>query len=124
MEDAARVGHRELALTRDAVPQRLARDIGHDVIEQVVVRARGEDRENVGMLQVRGELDLLLESGGADFARELGWEQLDHDLTVERCLVRQEQAAHPAPAQLLLDPVRVAERGLEAGEEVGHGRLR
>ena len=124
VQDPHRVGDGQPAFARQPVPQRLPRHERHDVEQQVVSRAGRQDGEDVGMLQVRGELDLLLEPRGAHFARELGWEQLDDNLAVQRRLGREEQATHAAAAQLLLDPVRVAERGLEASQQVTHRPLR
>ena len=50
--------------SRDAMTQRLTRDIRHDVVQQTLASARGEDGQDMGMLQSRGELHLLLESRG------------------------------------------------------------
>jgi len=61
------------------------------------------------MLQVGGELDLLPEARLAHFAGQFGREQLDDDLAVQRRLGREEHAAHPTAAELLLDVVGIAE---------------
>ena len=76
------------------------------------------------MLQVGGELDLLLEPRGADFTRELRGKQLDHHRPVERSLGGEKQAAHPAATQLLFDPVGVTDRTLQASQQVAHECLR
>ena len=70
-----------------------------------------------GMLQLRRDLDLLLESGRAHLARQLGRQHLDHHLPVQRSLRRDEQPAHPAPTQLTLEHVHVAERRLKLCRE-------
>ena len=71
------------------------------------------------MLQLGGELDLAPEPIHAHAGGELGEQHLDDDPAAERGLVRQEDARHAAPAQLALEPVGVAERGLKLIEKVG-----
>src|SRR5207247_8876510 len=69
---------------------------------------------------VGSELDLMVEHGGADLARELRRQEFDHYLTVHRCLSREEQAADAATDELLLDTVGVAEGGLQASQKGAH----
>ena len=64
--DLQRVLHRELGLARQAVPQRLALDVGHDVVEEAVGLARVVQRQDVGMAQVGRDLDLAQEPLGAE----------------------------------------------------------
>ena len=71
------------------------------------------------MLQARGELDLAPESLLAHRRRELGREHFHDDEAVERDLARDEHARHPAPAELVLEGVRIAERALELRPEIG-----
>src|SRR5688572_26985819 len=73
----------ELSLAVHAMAQRLTRGERHDVVQQAVASAGREDGQDVGMLQSRGELHLLLETGGTDFARQLRREHLDDDLPVQ-----------------------------------------
>jgi len=112
VQDPHGVRDRELALARQPVSERLARDKRHHIEEEVVLRAGGENREDVRVLQVGGDFDFLPEPRGADLAREFGREQLDHDLAVERRLSREEETTHPAAAELALDVVGVPEGGL------------
>lgn len=46
---------------------------------------------------------------GADVARQLRRQELDHHLPMQRSLGGEEQAAHAATTELLLDAVGVAE---------------
>ena len=78
VQDAHRVRHRELPFARQSVAQGLPGNEGHHVEEQIALRPGAEHREDVGVLQVGGELDLLLEARLAHLARELGRQQLDH----------------------------------------------
>ena len=74
------------------------------------------------MLQPGGELDLALEPLDVDSGAGLGRQHLDDDLPAQPGLLGQEDAAHAAAAQLLDDAVGVAEGGLEALLEIGHGQ--
>ena len=76
------------------------------------------------VLQPGGELDLALEPLDVDRGAELGRQHLDDDLAAEPGLLGEEDAAHAAAAQLPQDAVGVAEGGLEALLEVGHGPKR
>ena len=52
----------------EPLPQRLARDVRHDVVEEVSARAGREDRENVRVLETGGELYLALKARCAHLA--------------------------------------------------------
>ena len=100
--------------------QRLARDERHNIEEEVVLRAGGEDWEDVRVLQVGSDSDFLPEARSTDLAREFGREQFYDDLPVERRLSREEETTHAAAAELALDVVGVAEDTLQASLEIGH----
>ena len=51
-------------------------------------------------------------------AADLGREHLDDDLPAEPRLLGEEDAAHPAAAELALDAVGVADHRLQAGREL------
>ena len=72
------------------------------------------------MLEPRGEPHFTLEPLGAERGGELRVEHLERDGAVVAEVLRQIDGGHPAAAQLPLQPVAVAERGLEGGPEVGH----
>ena len=116
-ENPHRVAHGKLSRRLEPVAQRLAAHVRHHVPEQSVAGARRQNRHDVRMLQLRRDLDLLLEARRAHLARQLGRQHLDDDLPVQRSLRRDEQPAHPAAAQLTLEHVRVAERRLELCRE-------
>ena len=113
--DPHRVGHGELLLPVEPAPERLALDEGHDVEEEAVGLARVEQREDVRVLQVGGELDLGQEPLGADDGGELGPEQLEGDLPVVPEVLGQEDRGHAAGADLALDPVAVGRAPPGAG---------
>ena len=115
------VGHRQRALARDARPQRLAGDVRHRVVQRAVGRPRREDRHDMRVLHPRDELDLAPEAIGTHPDRRFAREHLDHDVAVERQIVRHEHARHPTAAELALDAVAVTERTLEGRRErIGH----
>ncbi len=73
------VGDGELLLAVQPVAQRLALDEGHDVEQVAVGLARVEERQDVRVLEIGGELDLGQEALGADHGGELGPEDLQRD---------------------------------------------
>ena len=124
-QELGRLGHRQLALARELGTQRFAGDERHDVVEQVAGgRAGGEQRHDVRVLEPRGELDLALEALDVDGGAGLRRQHLDDDLPAQPGLLGKEDAAHAAAAQLPEEAVGVAEGGLEALLEVGHGPKR
>ena len=66
-----RVVQRQLALTLEPMTQRLALDVGHDVVKEPTGLTGVEQGQDVGMLQAGGELDLAQESFGAEHSAEL-----------------------------------------------------
>ena len=105
--------------------QRLAFDEGHDEVRRlaagaVVDGAGVEDREDVGMLEPRGELDLAEEPRDARRARSSsGRTTLMATRAAVAQVPRQIDRRHPAGADLALEGVAVAER-----EPSGAGRCR
>ena len=68
--------------------------------------------------------DLALEPLGAEPLREVGREHFHDDLALEPLLVGDEDAAHPAAAELALEAVGVAERFLELRQQrTAHRRV-
>lgn len=65
------------------------------------------------VLQLGRELNFATKALIADFRRDLGVQHFYHYRPLERVVLRDEDAAHPAAAQLALDCVLLAERGFE-----------
>ena len=61
-QDPQRILHRERALALETVAQRLARDVGHDVVHERAAGARGDDRQDVRVHEHRDHLDLARRS--------------------------------------------------------------
>ena len=74
----------------------LALDEGHDVEQEAVGLARVEQRQDVGMLEIGGDLDLGQEALGADDGGELGAEHLDRDVAVVAQVVGEVDRRHAA----------------------------
>ena len=119
--DLERLLDREIALPAEPLPERLARDIRHDVPGEPVSlpvfdEARVEHRHDVRMLQGGGEADLAEETVDPDGAGELGAEHLDGDRPLVPEIARQPDRGHPAPAQLALDGVASGQGGIQTLE--------
>ena len=119
--DLDRVVEGKLLLPVQAVPQGLALDERHDVVEDAVRLARVVQAEDVGVLQVGGDPDLAEEAVGADGGGELGPQDLDRDLAAVRAdPVARIDRGHAAFADQSLDLVSVAERGAKLFQDVCH----
>jgi hypothetical protein len=116
-----RLGRRQPPRLGEPVAQGAAVDERHRVVEQPAGLAGGQERHDVRVLQRGGELDLAPEAVGAHRRRELGRQHLDHHAAAEGDLGGEVDAAHPAAAELALDPVRGGEGAGEHGEVGGTG---
>ena len=110
----------EFAVPRQPRAQRLALHERHRVVEQVARLAGRMHGHDVRMLQRCDELNLAAEAVDVHRCRHFRRQHLDHDLTAERRFLRHEHVRHPAAAKLALDPIAVAERGLQPFGEVLH----
>jgi hypothetical protein len=114
------VGHRQLLLPIEALPERLALDERHHVEQEAVGLARVEQGQDVRVLQVGGELDLGQEALGPDHGCELGAQELQGDPAIVAEIMCQVDGGHAAGADLALDAVAVGQRGLQTAERLGH----
>src|SRR3970040_1019661 len=65
-----------------ALPQRLTLHVRHHIVEQAAGLSRVEQRQDVRMLELGGDLDLTQEPRAADRRAEILLQHLDRDLTV------------------------------------------
>ena len=105
--DAESVLHWELTFAPQSVPQRLALDIGHGEPQATRGFARVVDREDVRVLEARGELDLVLETLRAERLRELGVEDLEGNEAVVLEIVGQVDRGHASAAEFPVEHVAV-----------------
>ena len=107
------VGQRKLAHAGQPCAQRLAVDERHGVVGETVGLPGGQQRHDVRVLQPSRHGDLPPKALDGDGVRELRGEHLHHDRTPERLLDGDEDARHASAAELALERVIGAERGLE-----------
>jgi hypothetical protein len=118
--DGQGVGEWELPLALEPLPEGVALHVGHDIEEEVAGAAGIVDREDVGVVEARGELDLAEEPLGADRSREIGTEDLEGDLAVVAEILGQEHDGHAALAELALEVVAAGQTGFELVQECVH----
>jgi hypothetical protein len=119
--DPDRLLDAQLGFPVELAPEGLPLDVRHHVEEETVGAAGIEQRQDVGVLQRCGGLDLHHEPLGPEHRRQLGLEHLERHLPVVLQVLRQVDGGHAALAQLPLDPVAVGQGGGEAGQGC-HGR--
>ena len=90
-------------------PQRLAFDVGHDVIELPVDLTRVVQWQDVRVCKPRSNLDLPQETLVPDRCGHLGVEGFDRDLAAVLQVVGQVDDGHASAAKLAPDPVTVGE---------------
>jgi hypothetical protein len=112
--------HGELLLPLEALAQRFACDMRHGVVDEAAGLAGVEERQDVGVLQVRGDPDLAQKPLDAEQGRQFGFQDLERDETVVLQVARDVHRRHPADASFALDRVLLGEGGGELREKVGH----
>jgi hypothetical protein len=123
-QDPDRIDHRQLAVPQQPVAQRFAGHVRHGEPGEPAGVAGGEERDDVRMAELGGELDLSAEPVHAHARGQLGEEHLHHDLAAERGLEGQEDPAHSPAPQLALEPVGLAQGLLQLVPEVrDHARI-
>ncbi len=96
-------------MTRESSAQRFALDEWHREVRKALGLPCGQQRYDVRVLEASRERNLASETLDAHHRGRLGRQHLDDDATVERHLLREEDARHPATAQLARNRVRDAE---------------
>ena len=114
------VGHRELFLPGEPVAHRFPLHVWHDIEEKAVGLPAVEEREDVGMLEVGGGLDLAQEPLGADDRGQLGPQHLDRDLAVVPEVLGEIDGGHPPLPDLFEESVAAGQGFRETGQGVGH----
>jgi hypothetical protein len=120
-QDLGRLRDGQLSFPRQLGPERLARDVRHDVVQQIARSGGGEQRDDVRVLQSGGELDLPLEPLDIDRGTHVGREQLDDHLASQPGFLGEEDTAHPSAAQFFQDAVGITQSGLQPGLETDGG---
>jgi hypothetical protein len=95
---------------------RLALQVGHDVV-QLAVRVAGiEERQNVRVLQACRGLDLDHKPLGAEHGGELRFQNFDGDLAIVLDIVRDIHGRHSACAELSLEAVAIGKGAAQSVE--------
>ena len=105
VEDLERVVDRQPDLAVESVSQGLAIDARHHVVQQAIRFARVVQRENVGMLQMGGDVDLLEEPFGPERRRQVGAKQLEGHQPPMLEVLGEVDCGHPAAPELAVDGV-------------------
>ena len=113
----------ELFLAGEPVTEGLALDEGHDVEELAIGAAAVEQREDVGVLEIGGELDFLEEALGANDGRQFRVDDLDRDLAAMADILGEVDGGHAARPEFAFDAVAIAQGGRERGDGVGQTEL-
>ena len=116
--------HRQLLFPLQALAQRLSLDVGHDVIQQLTGGAGIVQREDVGMVQLRGDLDLAQEPLRAQGRGDLLAQHLDGDGAVMAPVTGEKHDSHPSAPELALERVAVRQGGPEALLKIAHARAK
>src|SRR4051794_22970605 len=121
--DPERVADGELLLPGDAIAQGLAFDERHHVKQIRFRLARVEQRKDVRVLQIGGQLDLGQESLGTDHGGKLRTKHLERNLSVVPEVGRQVDGRHTAGADFSVQTIAFSQSGLEPAEQFGHMSL-
>src|SRR5439155_4188030 len=120
--DVQRVFERQPPLPYQAMPQRFSLDVRHHVVEQPVYLPGGKDRHDVGMAEVRGDVDFANEPLTQETRGHLRIEHFDRDAAMRMLLHRQEHPGHAAGADLAFDVVTGGQALAQGVEHVQHAR--
>lgn len=109
---------RERAVPIQPFPHRGARDVRHgEVANRAAIRERDRGRvmdgENVAMGEPAGHRDFSREAPNPHGAGQLGPEHLERNRAVMLDVLGEIDRGHPAPAQLALELIAIAEGGLK-----------
>jgi hypothetical protein len=109
---------RELAAPGEASAKALAFHEWHRIVEEPGGLTRRVQRHDVRVLEPGGEPDLLAEAVDRDRVAQLRGEDLEDDGAVECSFGGDEDTRHAPAAELSLDGVQIAHRGLELRAQV------
>jgi hypothetical protein len=98
-----------MPLRLEPVTQALPFDERHHIVQHPGRLSGVEQRENVGVGQLGGDLDLLQEALRSQRRRQVVAEDLDGDLAVVLEIARQIHGGHAAAADFSVDGVAVGE---------------
>jgi hypothetical protein len=107
--DSHGVFDRELTLALELCPQGFSLHERHHVVEPPLDGPGVDEAEDVGVMQIRGDLDLLEEPLTAYDRGQLGPEDLDRNATIVTQVLGLVDRGHPSLAHGIPDAVAVRE---------------
>ena len=114
----ARLVQRDIPLTSQTLSECCALDVGHHVVEEPVCLTGVMERQDVGVREPGGDLDLLEEALRTDGMRQFRLEHLHGYRAPVSQVPGEVHRRHPAAAELTLETVTVGERSLKLRLEV------
>src|SRR5438445_13269070 len=99
----------------EPIPDRLALDVRHDVVEEAIGLTRVVERQDVGMIEAGGGFDLAQKPFRPERGREIRPQHLDRDTATLPQVFDEVARRHPTPPELTLYRVPPGEGGLKAG---------
>ncbi len=115
---------RQLLLPIESLTQRLALDVGHDIIEEIASLAGVVQWDDVRMVEPCRDLDLAEKPLGSQGGGQFGMQNLESDEPVVLDIPGQEDGRHAAATELPLERVAVLESSNESRGRERHGRDR
>ena len=109
LEQPDRLGHRQLALAREPLPQRLALDVGHDVVEAAAASPESCTGRMWGCWSWAAKRISRSNRSGPSEAASSRMEDLQRDAAVMLDVVRGVDRRHAAAPELALEHVPVAQ---------------
>ena len=107
----------------EGTPERLPVDVRHGEPQQAVIIPGGQQWHDMGMLELRRQLNFAAEALHIDAGCQLGGEHFHHHAALEGALRGHEDARHASPTELALDQELAVKGALESILEVAHGLL-
>jgi hypothetical protein len=104
------VANGEQLLAVEALPERLAFDERHDVIEETIDLTRREYGNDVRMNELRGDVDFAKKTVYPDDGGNGGIEHFDRNIPARMALLSEEHLRHSSSTELALDRVLVSKR--------------
>ncbi len=122
--DCDRFLHAQLPVAIDLRAERLSLHVWHHIVEELVGRAGVVEWEDVGVLQVRRNLDFLHEALTPQASGKFRPEHFDGDLALVPDVACQIDGGHTALADLSFDVVPSGKNDRQPAYDVAHRGLR
>ncbi len=121
--DPHRVGDGDLMLPPQPIGERLPIHIRHHVERHAIDLAGVEQWQDVGMLEVAGDLDLAGEAARPHDRCKVRLQYLDGDRAIELAVLREIHVGHPAASDRASDLVATGQRATELSKWGRHVTL-